>query len=287
MKVLFLTALALIAFAGNSVLCRLALGENAIDAASFTWIRLLSGVVVLLVILQVTKSEANKASKGSWKAALMLFLYAITFSFAYISLDTGIGALILFASVQITIIFKEFLSGKKFLLVEWLGIAIAFLGFLYLVAPSLSTPSINGFILMCVAGIAWGYYTLAGRGSNYPLSDTAYNFARTLPFVLILALLTLRSGNFSVEGILLAVVSGAVTSGIGYAIWYVALGGLSGIQASVVQLLVPAIAALGGVLFAGEIISARLLLSSAMTLGGILILILGGYYFKRHAETKT
>lgn len=287
MKVAALTILALFAFAGNSILCRLALGENAIDAASFTSIRLFSGVVVLLLLLKALQPRAVIVSKGSWKASFMLFVYAIAFSFAYVSLDTGTGALILFASVQITMILVGLLSGSRLYFFEWLGVIVAFSGFVYLVLPGASAPSLSGFVLMAAAGVAWGFYTLAGRASKNPLSDTTYNFIRTLPLVLILIAATILNATLSWQGIALAILSGGITSGIGYAIWYMALGGLSAIQAAVLQLLVPVIAAAGGVLFADEVLSMRLLLSSTLILGGILMVILGKYYYEQRLSGKT
>ncbi|TQV82661.1 DMT family transporter [Exilibacterium tricleocarpae] len=287
LKIVLCTTLALLAFAGNSILCRLALGTGTIDAASFTTIRLLSGIVVLAAILQITKAGNEQISKGSWRASFMLFLYAATFSFAYISLDTGTGALILFGSVQITMILASLISGNKLHYSEWIGMLTAFCGFVYLIMPGLATPSLMGFILMTVAGIAWGIYTLAGRGSKNPLSDTAHNFLRTLPFVAILVAATFQYANLSREGILLAVLSGGIASGLGYAVWYIALGGLLVTQAAVVQLIVPVIAAVGGVLFANEVISLRLLLSSIMILGGILTVILGKHYFSQWTLNRT
>ncbi|PCI46414.1 MAG: EamA family transporter [Alphaproteobacteria bacterium] len=283
LKTVFYTSFALLAFAGNSVLCRLALGENTIDAASFTIIRLLSGIITLLIILKLTRNNGKIVSRGSWSAAFMLFLYALTFSFAYISLDTGTGALILFGAVQITMIFISLFSGNRLHYFEWAGMAIAFSGFAYLVTPSLTTPSLTGFFLMAVAGIAWGFYTLKGRHSQNPISDTAYNFLRTLPLVIILLAVSLPYASLSREGVLLAILSGAVASGIGYAVWYIALGGLDVSKAAVVQLLVPVIAATGGVLFAGEIISQRLILSSVMVLGGILTVVMGKHYLAQRA----
>ncbi len=278
MKIFLCTILALFAFAGNSILCRLALGEDTIDAASFTTIRLLSGIIVLSIILKMTNASRAITSKGSWKASFMLFLYAVTFSFAYISLDTGTGALILFGAVQITMILVGLLAGNKLHYFEWLGVIAAFSGFVYLVMPSLTTPSLIGFILMSVAGVAWGFYTLAGKGSESPLSDTAYNFLRTLPLVIILIVVTNQNASLSQKGILLAVLSGGIASGLGYTIWYIALGGLSTIQAAAVQLLVPVIAAIGGVLFTNEMFSLRLATSSVMILGGITAVILGKHY---------
>jgi drug/metabolite transporter (DMT)-like permease len=271
--------LALVAFAANSVLCRLALENDAIDASSFTVIRLLSGTIVLLIIIGATQNFTGKSSKGSWISSFMLFLYATTFSYAYISLDTGTGALILFGSVQITMILLSLLSGTRLHFTEWLGISVAFAGFVYLILPDVSTPSINGFLLMTVAGIAWGIYTLKGRSSKSPLTDTAYNFLRTTPLVILLTITTINGANYSADGILFASLSGGVTSGIGYAIWYIALAGLSSTQAAVLQLAVPVIAALGGVIFVSEVITFRLSVSATMVLGGILIVVLARYYF--------
>jgi drug/metabolite transporter (DMT)-like permease len=256
----------------------MALGAEEIDAASFTIIRLFSGAVVLLLILGAGRTKKKAASKGSWVSALMLFSYAITFSYAYITLDTATGALILFGAVQTTMVLFTLISGNKLQIAEWTGLAVSFLGFIYLTLPGLTTPSLSGFILMSAAGIAWGVYTLKGRESLAPLSDNAYNFLRTLPLVIIVAFITIQYSEMSLKGILLASASGAVASGIGYAVWYKALGGLSAIQASVVQLLVPVIAAAGGVIFMSEIISMRLLLSSILILGGIMIVIFSRNY---------
>jgi drug/metabolite transporter (DMT)-like permease len=278
-KTFILTSMALIAFAANSVLCRLALGSGAIDASSFTVVRLLSGSIVLLVIIGVTRKSSTQSAKGSWAASFMLFLYAVTFSYAYISLDTGTGALILFASVQITMILLSLISGTRLHFIEWIGVTVAFAGFVYLILPGVTTPSIMGFLLMTIAGIAWGIYTLKGRGSNAPLLDTAYNFFRTTPLVLILVISTISKANYSFEGILLAVISGGITSGIGYTIWYIALGGLSSTQAAVLQLSVPVIAAFGGVIFVAETITFRLAISATFVLGGILMVVIGKFYF--------
>ena len=272
------TMFALVAFAANSVLCRLALGEKAIDAASFTSIRLLSGALVLMGILRFSNREKHPPTKGSWPATLMLFSYALTFSFAYITLDAATGSLILFSSVQITMLLLSMVAGNRLQGFEWLGVTVAFAGFLYLVLPGLTTPSAIGFSLMTVAGISWAIYTLKGRESASPLSDTAYNFARTIPLVIVLIALTIQRAKLSPEGVLLATVSGGLTSGIGYTVWYLALGGLTATQAAVVQLSVPVIAALGGVIFLAEQVSLRLVLSAVLILGGILMVILGRYY---------
>ena len=287
MKTLLYTTIALLAFAGNSVLCRLALGENTIDAATFTAIRLFSGIVFLAIILKATTVGETAPSKGSWKASLMLFVYAITFSFAYISLETGTGALILFGSVQITMILTGLYLGNKLHIFEWLGVLIAFAGFAYLIMPGLGAPSLQGFLLMTVAGMAWGFYTLAGKGSENPLSDTAYNFYRTLPLVLILIASTFQHAALSQKGVVLAVLSGGIASGVGYTIWYMALKGLSWTQAAVVQLLVPLIATMGGVLFANEVFSLRMALSALLILGGILAVVLGKHFFVQPVTRQT
>jgi drug/metabolite transporter (DMT)-like permease len=287
-KTITFTVLALVAFAANSVLCRLALGEETIDASSFTIIRLLSGAIVLLLILQFRGKKNNSSAKGSWLAGIMLFLYAAPFSFAYIMLDTGTGALILFGAVQITMILASLMTGNRLHIAEWIGVTIACSGFVYLVLPEVSKPSVVGFALMSIAGIAWGIYTIKGGGSVNPLSDTAYNFARSIPLVLILAVIAYQTTHISSKGALLAIISGGIASGIGYTIWYIALGGLSVTQAAVVQLSVPVIAALGGVIFVSEKISLRLTLSALLILGGILTVILGKYYYvtlKLNAKT--
>ncbi|PCI58418.1 MAG: EamA family transporter [Gammaproteobacteria bacterium] len=282
--------MALIAFAANSVLCRLALGNGIIDASSFTGIRLLSGAVALFVILSIKGgikgSNKGSSSKGSWTASFTLFLYAITFSYAYLSLDTGTGALILFGSVQITMIMLSLISGTRLHLIEWSGVIIAFTGFIYLILPNITTPSINGFILMTVSGISWGIYTLKGRGSKNPLMDTTYNFLRTIPFVALLAVFTMQNMNYSSEGIVLALISGAITSGVGYTIWYIVLGSLSSTQAAVIQLSVPVIAAIGGVIFVSEVITVRLIISTCIVLSGILMVVLGKYYFTKNKNIE-
>ncbi|MAC48483.1 MAG: EamA family transporter [Oceanospirillum sp.] len=323
LKAALLTCLALTALAANSVLCRLALGDGSVDAISFTLIRLGSGIVMLLLVacwflkrqtssvdtsvtgpVVIASSEASAnhhadsntssgsnsnlfallSSKGSLKAASMLFLYAIAFSIAYLDLDTGTGALILFGAVQLTMIIVGLLSGQKLHTIEWAGVIIAFVGFIYLVLPGLTTPSLIGFILMTLAGIAWGFYTLMGRGSENPMLDTAANFMRTWPMLLVLTLWLLWQGaDISTQGFMLAVTSGAITSGLGYIIWYAVLKYYSATQAAVLQLSVPVIAAFGGVLFVAEGISLNLLLSSLMILGGILLVIGGRWYLARKA----
>ena len=291
-RTISLTVFALLAFAGNSVLCRLALAGESIDAGSFTFIRLISGLFVLVVLLKVVPAQdvsssgaplpAENQRKGSWLSAFLLFLYAVTFSYAYISLDTGIGALILFGAVQLTMVIYSIVKGARLNVIEWFGLLVAFAGFVYLVLPTLTTPSLHGFLLMLVSGVAWAFYTLRGKASSSPLIDTSYNFLRTAPWLCVLLIgmaLASRMGfvdvHFTSHGIVLAAISGGVASGLGYAVWYMALAGLSSSRAAVVQLLVPIIASLGGVLFAGELMSMRLIISSLLVLGGILMVVLG------------
>lgn len=273
-KIALLSLTALLAFAANSVLCRLALADGLIDAASFTIIRLFSGAMALLIFILYRHRSQQRHSKGSWLGAMFLFIYAIAFSFAYISLDTGTGALILFTVVQLSMIAYGLYTGNKLQPIEWLGVLTAFIGFVIFVLPNLSTPSAFGLLLMSIAGIAWAAYTLNGRGSSDPISDTAYNFLKTLPLLAIALLLSLPTTQISSSGVSLAVLSGVVASGLGYAIWYQALKGLSISQAAVMQLLVPVIAALGGIVFASETISLNFIVSSVLILGGILMVVL-------------
>ncbi|MCB1620286.1 MAG: DMT family transporter [Thiothrix sp.] len=275
LALLLYTALALLAFAGNSVLCRLALGAGHIDAAGFTLVRLGSGIGVLLLLVLLHHRGRRPPVGGSWLAALYLFTYAVTFSWAYLSLDTGTGALILFAAVQLSMIGVSLWSGMRPGRLEWLGLLVALCGFVYLVLPGLSTPSWHGFLLMSLAGVAWGAYTLRGRGSRNALNDTAWNFLRTLPLLVLLWLASWPQLQADSTGLLLAVLSGGVTSGLGYALWYAALPGLGATQAAVLQLLVPVLSALGGVLFTGEVLNFRLVLASVLVLGGIMLVLLG------------
>lgn len=303
-RTISLTLFALLAFAGNSVLCRLALAGATIDAGSFTFMRLASGLFVLVILLKVLPVQSSSSlnaslpvenqRKGSWLSASLLFLYAITFSYAYISLDTGIGALILFGAVQLTMVIYSIVKGTRLNVIEWFGLLVAFTGFVYLVIPTLTTPSLHGFLLMLVSGIAWAFYTLRGKTSSSPLVDTSYNFLRTVPWLCVLLIgmvLASRMGlvdiHYTSRGIVLAAISGGLASGLGYAVWYMALAGLSASRAAVVQLLVPIIASLGGVIFAGELLSMRLVISSLLVLGGILMVVLGHQRLHRHTIVKS
>lgn len=277
---LIYTVLALTAFAANSVLCRMALGQEHVDAISFTVIRLASGALVLFALLHLSiglnSNNTEKTQNRSWLPASCLFLYAITFSIAYIHLDTATGALILFVSVQLVMISSSIWRGEKPGALEWLGLLLTLSGFVYLLLPQINTPSVMGFVLMTLSGVFWGLYTILGRGSSFPLQDTSVNFLKTWPFLLLLMPIGLIAGTYSLtlEGLLLAVSSGALASGLGYVLWYKALPYLSTTQAAVVQLLVPVIAAVGGVLFLAETLSQRLLFSAFLMLGGIAIVFL-------------
>ena len=262
-----LTAVAMVAFAGNSLLCRLALGAALIDPATFTTVRVWSGAAILGLIL-LLRGRANTRGGGGWQSALMLFAYMIFFSFAYVSLGAGTGALILFGAVQLTMFIAALRSGERFTLMSWAGLALAFLGLIYLVLPGVRAPDPLGAALMAVAGMAWGFYSLLGRSAADPLAATGRNFLYATPLVLIVSLIEWRTLTFSPAGLALAVVSGAITSGCGYVIWYAALAHLSATRASVVQLSVPIIAAFGGVVLLSEEVTARLLVASAATLGG-------------------
>lgn len=263
-----LTALAMIAFAGNSLLCRLALGAGAIDAASFASLRVLAGAVALLVILAV-RDRRPPVPLRDWRMTAALFVYVAFFSFAYLWLAAGTGALLLFGSVQITMFAVALRRGERFSAVSWAGFAAAVAGLVYLVMPGLSAPDPLGALLMIVAGIGWGVYSLLGRGVTDALASTAGNFLYAVPLVLIVGLMSLGGLHLTPSGVALAVASGAITSGCGYVIWYAALRGLAASRAAVVQLSVPAITALGGVLFLSEPLTLRLLIASLVTIGGV------------------
>jgi len=283
-RVILLTSIALVAFAGNSVLCRMALDGGTIDAAGFSLIRLASGAIALLIILSVTDRTHSTKSHGSWISASMLFLYAVCFSFAYINLDAGTGALILFGMVQATMIAGALLEGDRPSPVEWGGWLLTVVGFIYLMSPGLTAPSPIGAGLMGLAGIGWGIYSLRGRSESDALAGTTFNFVRSVPLVTVVALIGFSHLHLSREGIVLAAVSGALTSGVGYAIWYAALRGLSSMQAAMVQLSVPLLAAAGGMLLLSEPASTRLIVSGVLILGGICLAVFGKEHQPRNAS---
>jgi len=267
--------LALLAFAANSVLCRIALKSDMIDAASFTAIRLISATLVLFLIIALTKKEQSTISKGSWPVSLMLFVYMVFFSYAYVLLDVATGALILAASVQFTMIASSIKGGSKLHPIEWIGLMLASWGFIYLMLPHISAPSITSLLLMTIAGVAWGFYTLKGKPSINPLYDTSYNFLRTMPLLFIFMVFNFQQLNFSLTGLVIGIIAGGLTSGVGYVIWYIAIKGLTSSSAAVLQLSIAVIAALGGSVFVEEAISMRLAVSALMVLGGAFLVISG------------
>jgi drug/metabolite transporter (DMT)-like permease len=259
----------MVAFASNSILNRLALGHGAIDAVSYTTIRLTSGAITLFVIAFLQKENGKDFLRGSWSSAAFLFLYAIAFSFAYLSLTTGTGALILFGSVQMTMLIVALRSGERPHILEWIGLFLALGGLVYLVFPGLTAPPLLGSALMMIAGISWGFYSIRGRGSQNPLANTAGNFIYAVPMILVVLLVSFQKVLISSSGVIYAILSGALASGCGYVIWYAALRGLTTTRAATVQLSVPVIAAWGGVVLLAEHISARLLIAGTLILGGI------------------
>jgi len=267
-----LTALAMIAFAGNSLLCRQALKHTSIDAATFTLVRVVSGAICLWIIVQVRRGPTRKS--GSWLSALALFGYAALFSFAYLRHTAGTGALLLFGAVQATMIFWALKKGERLRVIQIAGLLLALGGLVALVFPGLSAPPLGAAVLMLGAGIAWGIYSLRGKGSGDPLRATAGNFLRAVPMAVVLTVVALRSANFDGAGICYAIISGAVASGVGYAIWYSALPALKASAAATVQLSVPVLAATGGIIFLGESITLRFALASIAVLGGIALVIL-------------
>lgn len=268
---LTLTCLAMTAFAANSVLCRMALGGGLIDAASFTALRLASGAVFLLVLLLIRERKSLAQPRWDVRAAAALFAYAACFSFAYLDLATGTGALILFGCVQLGLVAAGLVQGERPGGRAWLGMLLAASGLVYLVLPGLDAPSPGGAALMALAGFSWAVYTLRGRGGSQPLLATTWNFIATLPAAMVLLLVYWPSATGSAQGALLAVASGALASGLGYVIWYAALRHHSAISAALVQLSVPLLAAFGGLVFMAEAFTPRLGIATIATLGGLAI----------------
>lgn len=273
MRTVALSIAALFAFAANSLLCRWALGQHHIDAASFSTVRVLAGALTLCIILLVRNRGAFPKLAVDWRSVAALCAYMLGFSLAYLSLTAGTGALILFGCVQLTMFIVSLRAGEHFSALSWSGLAIAFAGLIYLVSPGLSAPDPLGAVLMAAAGVAWGFYSLLGRGAKDPLQTTATNFVFSIPVVLLASILAFAQTRLSQAGILLAIASGAVASGCGYVIWYAALRGLSGTRAAVVQLAVPVIAAAAGVAVLGEHLTVRLVIASAATLGGVALVL--------------
>jgi drug/metabolite transporter (DMT)-like permease len=267
LRTAFLTFFAMLAFASNSLLCRVALKDTAIDAASFTAIRLVSGALMLALLLRTR--GVRPTAGGSWPMAGMLFAYAVFFSYAYRDLTAATGALLLFGAVQLTMLGRAFALGERLRARQWLGLLLAVAGLAWLLLPGVAAPPPFSAALMLLAGVAWGIYSLRGRGSRDPLPTTAGNFLRALPLALALALAGWGGLRFGTPGVLAALASGALASGFGYAFWYAALPSLRASTAGIVQLSVPVLAAAGGIVLLGEPVGWRFALAAALTLGGV------------------
>ncbi|MCP1610497.1 drug/metabolite transporter (DMT)-like permease [Azospirillum lipoferum] len=279
-----LTLLAMLAFAANSILCRLALTQTAIDPAGFTLVRIAAGAASLWLIARATghAKAGPGAGAGSWRGAAALLAYAAAFSFAYLTMTAGTGALLLFGAVQATMILVGLSRGERLVPLQWGGLALALGGLALLLAPGLSAPDPLGALLMAAAGAAWGVYSLLGRASRDPIATTAGNFLRATPMAAVLALLAAWAGpvfggglRWDQGGLVYAVLSGALASGVGYSIWYAALPALTAARAASVQLSVPVITGLAAVLALGERITPILAISSLAVLGGIALVIVG------------
>ncbi len=273
-RLFLLTAITMVAFAGNSILCRFALSDTEIDPASFTLIRLVSGALMLGLLAQLNRG--NKSGRGNWISAAALFGYAALFSFAYSSLSAASGALLLFVAVQVTMIAYGIRSGERLRTLQSVGLVIALAGLVGLLMPGLTAPPLEGAVMMVAAGIAWGLYSLRGRTEGDPLRVSAGNFLLAVPLAVGLSLLMLNQVNLDSAGVWLAIVSGALASGLAYPIWYTVLPSLKATNAATIQLSVPLITALGGVLLLDEHISLRLLIAGVAILGGIAIVVRAG-----------
>lgn len=266
-----LTALTMIAFAGNSLFCRMALKETSIDAASFTSVRLLSGAAMLWLLMRWQRQAP--LSHGNWHNAAALFIYAVAFSFAYRSIDTGVGALMLFGAVQATMLIAGFIGGERMTRIQVAGFVSALAGLVILESPGVAAPSLLDSILMLASGVAWGMYSLFGRGQPNPAAATAGNFLRAAPMTVALSLIALPWLNLDGQGVLYAMLSGAVTSALGYALWYRVLQHMRAITASTVQLSAPVLASIAGILLLGEAVTHDLVIASVLILGGILLVL--------------
>jgi len=270
-RTLLLITLAMLAFAGNSLLCRVALRDTSIDPASFTALRLLAGALVLWLLLRLRKSHSARA--GSWAGAFALFLYAAAFSWAYVQLDAGAGALLLFAAVQLSMIAWGVFRGERLSPMQALGSVLALVGLVGLLLPDADAPALTAALLMILSGAAWGVYSLLGRSTIDPLAATAGNFARAVPMAAMLCLVTLPALEWDLAGVIYALLSGGFTSGVGYALWYAVLPRLAATQAASIQLSVPLLTVLAGSLILGEALTSRLLITGLAILGGIVLVL--------------
>src|SRR5437762_3715695 len=261
----------MIAFASNSLLCRAALKQTSIDAGTFTFVRIFSGAIALWLILTMRKTRSQSSS--NWISALALFAYAAAFSFAYNTLSAGTGALLLFGAVQATMILWGFRRGERLRAIQAVGLIAAVTGVVVLVFPGLSAPPLIGSILMLTAGVAWGVYSLRGKGERNPASATTGNFVRAVPFAAAVSIIFVPWAHVDFTGVTYAIISGAITSGLGYVIWYSALPGLTATSAASVQLSVPVLAATGGILLLSELVTLRYVLASIAVLGGIALVV--------------
>jgi len=272
-RTLLLTGVAMLALAANPLLCRMALGAGDIDAASYTGIRVLAAAA-LLRLLTLRRPGADARRPVDWRAVATLFGYLVFFSFAYLSINVGAGALILFGAVLLTMFAVALRSGEQFPPACWAGLLIAAAGLVYLVSPGMAAPDPVGALLMTIAGVSWGLYSLLGRGETEPLGTTADNFLYAVPLAVGASIVFWGDAHMTTRGVVLAAVSGAIASGLGYALWYAVLAGMAATRAATAQLSVPVIAAFGGVVLLSEPVTPRLLISSAATLGGIAIVLL-------------
>lgn len=272
-RLIAMTCFAMLAFAANSLLCRLALKHTDIDAASFSVVRLASGALVLWLMCALRRSSST--IKGSWKGAAALFVYVFAFSFAYRHLETGTGALLLFGAVQLSMVLYGLFKGERMHTLAIVGFVLAIVGLVSLLLPGAAAPDPVSALTMLLSGVAWGIYSLLGKTVADPLATTTGNFLRSIPLVLIASLPFLSELRWDSLGMLYAILSGALASGVGYAVWYVAVRHLAAFQAATVQLSVPILASLAGIVFLGESLSVRMVLASIAVLGGV-ALVLGG-----------
>jgi drug/metabolite transporter (DMT)-like permease len=269
LRILMLAIAAMLCFAANSLLCRLALAAKLVDAATFTTLRVVSGAAMLCLVVWLQRHRLPRLDRANPRSVASLFTYFVFFSFAYLRLDAGSGALILIGTVQLTMFSVAFWEGERFLASQWSGLAVALFGFVYLVLPGARAPDPLGAVLMAISGVAWGCFSLAARGASDPVETNAANLIGCLLPTAVVSLLAAQDIETSAAGMILAIASGGIATGIGYVVWYFALRGLPATYAATLQLSMPALVALGGVGLLSEPLTTRVLVASAMMLGGI------------------